>query len=272
VKVKRVAVIGCGSIGSEVVRAIEEGYVKAELVALYDIIKDKCVELTKQLRSQEPRVVSDLRELMTEKPEIVVEAASQDAVREYGEEVLRGGASLVVLSVGALMDPNTLNKLLKAAEEGNTYIYVPTGAIAALDAVRALRRVGFEKVTLRTRKPPTSLKLVGEPTKDLSKVREPTAVFRGKASEAVKKLPFNINVSAALSLASGTDAEVEVIADPNVRRNVHEIEVISKASRITVRVENVPSPRNPRTSYLATLSAIELLRKLTSPDRLIVGT
>ena len=268
----RIAVIGCGAIGSEVVRAVDEGYVKAELVALYDVVRGKCEELVSGLRTQKPSVADSLEEVLRSRPDIVVEAASQDAVREYGEAVLRSGASLVVLSVGALMDEGLRSRLLRAAEEGGSRIYVPTGAIAALDAVRALRRAGFRKVLIRTRKPPKSLKPAAALPKIPKNLKEPVTVFRGRASEAVKALPLNVNVSAALSLASGTDAEVEVVADPSVERNVHELIIESEASRITVRVENVPSPTNPRTSYLATLSVIELLRKLTGADRLVVGT
>jgi len=268
---KRVAIIGCGAIGSELAQAIDRGTVRARLVALMDIYPEKCVELTKSFSSSRPLVTRELNELLSTNPEIVVEAASQEAVRSYGEEILSRGIDLVVLSVGALMDEELRKRLVAAAERGDSRIYVPTGAIAALDAVRALRIVGIERVVLRTRKPPKSLKLVGKEV-DLSSVREPTVVYRGRASEAVRVLPFNVNVSAALSLAAGMDAEVVVVADPSTQRNVHEIEIESSASRITVRIENVPSPRNPRTSYLAVLSAIELLRKLCSPDRIVVGT
>ncbi len=268
---KRVAIIGCGAIGSEIVKAIDEGYVKAELVALYDIVKDKCIELKNRLSKCNPSIVSSLDELLQLKPDVVVEAASQDAVKEYGERILRAGSWLVVLSVGALMDESVRVKLEKAATEGNAFIFVPSGAIAGIDAIKALRRAGIDRIVLRTRKNPKSIKPSDVIRFDPSKVSQPTVVYRGKASEAVKVLPFNVNVSATLSLASGMDIEVEVIADPQIDRNVHEILVESKASNISIRVENVPSPSNPRTSYLASLSAIELLKKLCNEERLIIG-
>lgn len=273
-EMKRVAIIGCGAIGSEIARAIDEGYVEADLVALYDVIKEKCEELASKLTKCKPLIASSIDEVLATSPNIVVEAASQEAVKQYAEKVLKSGADLVVLSVGALMDVELVERIKEAAREGNARVYVPSGAIAGLDAIRALRKVGIERVLLRTRKPPKSIKPCETLKFDPSKVVQPTVVFRGKASEAVKVLPFNVNVSAALSLASGMDIEVEVVADPTIEKNVHEIIVESKASRITIRIENVPSPTNPRTSYLASLSAIELLRKLCSGSgyEIVVGT
>ena len=60
------------------------------------------------------------------------------------------------------------------------------------------------------------------------------------------------------------------IADHAVTRNVHEIKVTGEFGALTVRVENVPSPENPKTSYIAMLSAIATLAKLTEP--MWVGT
>ena len=66
--------------------------------------------------------------------------------------------------------------------------------------------------------------------------------------------------------AIGYDATtVRVIADPGVTRNMHEIRVTGEFGALTVRVENVPSPENPKTSYIAVLSAIATLVKLTEP-------
>ncbi|MQY54522.1 MAG: DUF108 domain-containing protein, partial [Methanosarcinales archaeon] len=51
---------------------------------------------------------------------------------------------------------------------------------------------------------------------------------------------------------------------------VHEIEAKGKFGKLFVRVENVPSTANPKTSYLAALSAIATLKSISHPIR--VGT
>ncbi len=256
----RLALIGCGAIGSEIVEAVKRGVVRAELAALMDLYPERCEALRP---GPETLVTKSLDALLATNPDIVVEAASQQAVREYGPRILEAGKTLVVLSVGALLDEETLTSLRRAAERGGGRVYAPTGAIAGLDAVRAARLAGIERVLLRTRKSPKSLGV---------QVDRETVLFRGPAREAVKRYPFNVNVAAALALAAGVEPTVEIVADPSVDRNIHEIIVESRASRITIRVENVPSPRNPKTSYLAALSCIELLRRLTSSEWLEVGS
>ena len=64
--------------------------------------------------------------------------------------------------------------------------------------------------------------------------------------------------------------EVRIIADPTSDKNIHEIEAEGDFGKLFVRMENVPSPTNPKTSHMAALSAIGLLRRITSS--LIVGT
>ncbi|ABM80534.1 Archaeal DUF108 domain protein [Hyperthermus butylicus DSM 5456] len=245
---------------------MDEGVVEnAELVALYDVARERCEKLASELKRFKPRIASCFEELLGSKPDVVVEAASQQAVREYGLRVLESGADLIVLSVGALMDRDLLAKLVEAARRKRRHIYTPSGAIAGLDAVYALSLNGIRSVRLVTRKPPRALKdapYVREKGINLDETREPTTIYVGPASEAVKYFPANVNVAAALSLAAKKEATVEIVADPTVERNIHEIHVDSEASKLTIRVENTPSPMNPRTSYLAALSAIALLKRL----------
>ena len=91
--------------------------------------------------------------------------------------------------------------------------------------------------------------------------------MRGLPADGVRAFPANVNVAGTLSLAGiGYDATtVRVIADPGIERNMHQIEVMGEFGSLTVRVENVPSPENPKTSYIAMLSAIATLKKLTEP-------
>jgi len=256
--------IGCGAIGSEVVKAVANGTIRnVGRIVAYDMVREKCLRLAEE-HPQILECVDSLRELLSRKPRVVVEAASQEAVKEYGERVLEAGADLVILSVGALLDNELRERLVEAAKASGTKVYVPTGAIAGLDAVRAARLSGITRVELITKKPPKALGLEG--------LKEPKVLFEGPASEAVRRYPRNVNVVAALTLAAGVEATVKVVADPSVERNTHEIIVESRASRIRVRVENLPSPSNPRTSHLASLSAIELLRKILGGEEVLVGT
>jgi aspartate dehydrogenase len=134
---------------------------------------------------------------------------------------------------------------------------------------------GVSSVTLTTRKPPASFidsPLVKQKRYDLNNLTEPALLFRGPAREALKALPQNINIAATLSMAGiGFDrTEVVVIADPGITQNVHEVEVTGDFGRMQVRVENVPAPQNPKTSYLAVMSACATLMEILKP--LKIGT
>jgi aspartate dehydrogenase len=154
-------------------------------------------------------------------------------------------------------------------------LYVPSGAIAGLDAIKGAMLGRVFKVTLTTRKSPRALEGAPYVVKkgiDLGALKEPTTIFSGSAEEAVPAFPANINVAAALSLAGiGADKTlVRIIADPACDKNIHEIEVEGDFGRLVTRMENVPSPHNPKTSYMAALSAIGLLQRITAS--LVVGT
>ncbi len=269
--IKRIGLIGCGNIGGEIARAIDSGEIRAELIAIFDVIKERAISLQEEMKNQSPVLVGSVEDMISMGPDLIVEAASQKAVKEYGPKILKSGISLMIMSVGALLDEELRKEMEKCAEEGNSTIYIPVGAIAGLDAIRALRRVGINEIKIRTRKNPRSLAgapYLKEKGIELESLREPMLIYEGKATEAVKEFPANVNVSASLSIAAEKVADVEVWADPEVERNVHEIVVESDASKVYTSVQNVPSPRNPKTSYLAVLSAIEALREICSPGRI----
>ena len=62
------------------------------------------------------------------------------------------------------------------------------------------------------------------------------------------------------------NTSVRVVADPNTNKNTHHIEANGKFGKLTIIVENVPDPTNPKTSRLATLSAIQLLRQICTKE------
>ncbi len=131
-------------------------------------------------------------------------------------------------------------------------------------------------MTLTTRKPPQSLAgapfFTTHPT-DLTNITKPQLLYEGPAQEAISLFPANVNVAAILSLA-GLGAEktkVRIIADPSIKVNIHRVEAVGSSGRISLELENQPHPMNPKTSFLAVLSALELLRQICNP-MIKVGT
>ena len=262
----KIGIIGCGAIGSAVAKAacrIRE----VEELRLLDLDDGLAKAMAKETGGK-PCAHDGFSEFLTGL-DLVIEAASQEAVVRYGKNVLDEGCDLMVLSVGALGSKALFDSLCRAAIAKGARIYVPSGAVAGMDGVYAASQAGLEEVVLTSSKPPEGFK--GAPYLDkkgivLDGITHPKIIFEGPASEAVKAFPKNINVAATLSLCGlgleGT--KVRIIADPGSTRNKHEIYVRGAFGELRMEVQNVPSPQNPRTSYLAALSAIGCLKKITS--------
>jgi aspartate dehydrogenase len=268
----KIGIIGCGAIGTEICKAIDTKLIKAQLVAVYDRSEERGGKLLGAL-SNKPRMLS--ADDLISGSDIVVECASAAAVREYGLKVLEKGKDLMILSVGALIDPGLLEKLVKTAAAHHSRIYIPSGAIAGIDGLKSASIASIDKVLLITTKNPEGLK--GAPyiiknNINLGSFHEKTLLFEGNAEEAIAAFPANVNVAVSLSLAGmgAKETRVKVFVDPGAVRNIHEITVEGVFGKFTCNIENVPSPGNPRTSFLAALSAIATLKKITEP--LQIGT
>lgn len=265
---KNVGLVGCGTIGTHLAIAIESRtIVNASLTGVFDII-DNNAKILKSKLSSNPKVYSNFDSLVDSEADIIVEAASQEAVRKFGKQILEANKDLMIMSVGALANTIFLTELLDLApvRKGRSKIYVPTGAIAGIDAIRSVRHL-LDSITLTTTKSPRAL--AGAPFfatggVNLDMITKITEIYDGSASEAVKLFPANVNVAAVLSLAGlGADkTKVRVLVDPHATTNQHEIVATGRFGDIKITVNNVPAPGNPKTSFLAVLSAIECLRSI----------
>lgn len=210
--------------------------------------------------------------LLAQRPEVVVEAASHDAVREHLVPLLEAGVGVVVLSAGALADDALKQQAERAAERTGALFYVPSGGIGGLDALRTACLAGVEEASIQVAKPPAAWK--GIPYVERLGIRledlgAPTVLFEGPAREGVPHFPQNVNIAAVLALGGiGMDrTRLKIVADPGLTLNTHTIRVAGRSGRFTVVLENVPSPDNPKTSWLACYSALAALRALGSKVR-----
>jgi len=272
-----VGLIGCGAIGRTLARAIVDGKAgEINLVAICDIDRDRVEGLYKLLnRTSIFKSTSPEQMITRRKVKFVIEAASQTAVEEVAEKVLNAGKNLMIMSVGALKDGVLLQKLRRLATEKQVRIYLPSGAICGLDGVKGASVEEITCAEIISTKNPKSLEgapYLVENDIRLEGLTEPRVLFEGSANDAARGFPKNVNVAVALSLAGiGVEkTRVKVVADPNATRTQHEIRVQGDFGDLYVVVRNFLHPENPKTSYLAALSAIRTLRKLTEPIQ--IGT
>jgi|SRR5579872_2039118 len=271
---KRIGLLGCGAIGTEIALAVDSGKIPAKLTHVFDFSKESSDILISKLKNK-PVITENVGLLAASPVDLIVEAASQDAVRDNALSILQNRKDLMIMSVGALLDESIFDIVLEGCKDFGKHVYLPTGAIAGLDAVRAVKDE-LDSLVLVTTKNPKALKgakFFETSTIDPDKINKPTIIFEGAAQEAVKLFPSNINVAALLSIAGigSTKTRVRLVADPNTDKNTHEIEASGKFGRFSIKVENVPSQSNPKTSRLAILSAIECLRKICGSE-IQIGT
>jgi len=272
----KIGLIGCGSIGTIIAEAVDGGTVgDVELMAVYDIVREQAERLVSKL-SRKPIIAETANELIERGDlRLIVEAASQEAVRQYGLKVLEEDKDLMVMSAGALIDENLFEQISSVAKRRRRKVYIPSGAIVGLDNVKSAAIGKVFEVTLTTRKPPLSFEgapFIKSEKIDLGALKEPLQLYEGPAREAVKLFPNNVNVAASLSLAGvGADkTKVRIITDPGVKEIMHEIHVRGEFGELETRTLNKPFPNNPKTSFIAALSAIATLKKIAG--NIVIGT
>lgn len=246
-------IIGCGAIGTDVAIAADK-MEEIERIFLYDIDRGSAEKLSGKVKKSEIRNVEDFLDDV----DVVFEAASQKAVNDYAEKVLRSGKDIIIMSIGSLLDDNFRLKLENIAREKKCKIYLPSGAVCGIDGILSASVEKIYEVTLVTTKPPKALG---------TRNGKREVIFEGSARDAVKKFPKNINVAANLSIAGigFDDTRVEIVVDPVATRNSHKILAHGKFGRLRAEVENMPNPNNPGSSYMASLSAIATLKRIINP-------
>lgn len=270
---KNISIIGCGAIGSELAHFIDtEMCDSVQIISIFDLNLNQIENLKANLKNNDPEVFTNFSLLISsdafKKVDLVIESASQSAVKEYLKSILLKQKDILIMSVGSFADSIFFSDVIQFIHDHGNNIYIPSGAIAGIDAIKSVKKF-ITSVTLTTTKNPKSLR--GAPffeisNIDLDSLHKKTIIFEGSAKEAVEQFPANVNVAALLALVGlGMEkTKVMIIADPSILINKHEIQVTGKFGEFIFKVKNIPSSKNPKTSYLAILSAIECIRSIVT--------
>lgn len=259
----RIALIGCGAIGTALLELVREdaGITVAAIVA-----PDAAAAQAVAARLAPAARV--LQAVPHDGIDLVVEAAGHTAIEEHVLPALARGVPAIVASVGALSAPGLPEALEAAARQGQTQVQLIAGAIGAIDALAAARIGGLDQVRYTGRKPPQAWQgTPAEQGRDLAALTAETVIFEGSAREAATLYPKNANVAATVSLAGlGLDrTQVRLIADPGVTENVHQVDAAGAFGRFELTMRNQPLAANPKTSALTVFSAVRALRSRVAP-------
>ncbi len=273
----KVGIIGCGTIGSNLAIKIQKSKeLPAKVCYIADLDKAKARLLKKKISPRKHKYsdcrISTIEELI-KKSDFVIEAASASISFKVASSCLKNNKDVLVMSIGGLV--KGIKTLKNLGKKSKGMLYLPSGALCGIDGILAASGSSIRSVSLTTRKPIAGLR--GAPyfshkKLDIDKIKKETVVFCGNAEEAIKYFPKNVNVAALLSLASlGIKrTKVKIVTSPHYTRNMHQVIAEGSFGRIQTITENVPSPTNPKTSYLAILAAEALLKKIF--NRIKIGT
>ena len=262
-----ICVIGCGAIGTAIAREAE-GIQGIRTVYLTDRSQECATRL--QERLSKVRYVPDIVPILSD-IRLVVEAASQDAARYYAPLALSAGIDVLIMSVGVLADEEFQSDMYRLAKRKSAKVYVPSGAIGGIDALSAGSIGEVHEARLTTTKPPSAFAdnaYLASKGVEADKLRVRTILFEGSVREAIRHFPRNINVAATVALAGvGFDeTRIGIVCDPQVKTNEHHLQAKGSFGELDIVTRNVPSPRNPKTSHLAAMSAISAIRKIVGPS------
>src|SRR5262245_23684521 len=148
----KIALIGYGAISQTLFDIFREK--KPPIDVLGVLVRPGRTAETQKKVGRKVKVVETLKALLKLEPDVVVEAASQEAVREWGETILKKGIDLMVIATGAYGDPKLYRRHVKAAERSGARLRLPSGAIAGLDGLLAMRLGKLDRVKYVSIKPP----------------------------------------------------------------------------------------------------------------------
>ena len=99
----KIALIGYGAISQTLFDVFAEKKPAIDVVGV--LVRPGRAKATQKKVGRKVAVVESLKALLKLKPDVVVEAASQQAVRDWGETILKKGIDLMVIATGAYGDP-----------------------------------------------------------------------------------------------------------------------------------------------------------------------
>ena len=144
---KHIGIIGFGQIGASLYDQIQTAPdLNMQVGFIYESDENKRQSLPSDLK------LKSMDDFIHFKPDLVIEAAHPDAVRQFAENVLKR-TDMMVMSVSALADADLEALIRRACRENGTRLYIPHGATLGLDGLKDGLSI-WENVSITMKKTP----------------------------------------------------------------------------------------------------------------------
>lgn len=260
---KTLAIVGCGKLANLVTDALLSGLLPDyQLIAAFSRSIEKARAISDKVQLSNPGYTcitcENIEELLSLKPDYILEMASPESMRSLALPALKNGSSIVTLSIGVFADSDFYAEVKKTAAQNGTRVHLVSGAIGGFDVLRTVALMGDCSATFDTEKGPQSLRKSS--IYDEALQTEQRKVFEGNAKEAIALFPTSVNVAVAASLASvgPTNMKVSITSTPDFVGDNHRIEIKSDQVHAVIDVYS-------KTAQIAGWSVVNTLRNITSP-------
>lgn len=256
---KRVMFVGYGAMARKVHEMLPNNIVLSTIIA-----SPRSANKIKAEVGESIEVITSVSEL-SETPDLAIEMAGQQGLKVHAIPIISKGIPLGVISVGAFTDEKFTLLLQDVATKKGVKIHILAGAIAGIDAIHAACLAGLDEVTYQGRKNPDSWKgSYADELINYDRLENAYTFFTGSAREAAALFSANSNVAATVALAGVglDDTKVALIVDPELEHNVHHITAKGTFGELEISMTGLPLAENPKTSSLASFSALRLCCQL----------
>jgi len=255
---KKLAILGCGYLANIVADAVINGLLpEYNVIATYSRSISKAEQLAAKI-GQNCTVCSSLEDLLTLKPDYLVEAATPAAMKEIAIPVLENGTSIVTISMGAFADTAFYEKVKATAKTHGTHVYIASGATGGYDVLRTATLMGNASVNFFNEK--GQYRLRNYPFYKPIMETEKCTVFSGTANEAINIFPTGLNVAVAAAIASIGPANMQVTmqSTPGFIGDTQRVEIKNDQVHAVVDVYSA-------TPEIAGWSIVSTLQNIVSP-------
>ena len=119
---KTFAIAGCGHLGKIVCKAYKQGLLEDyRLIGAFSAQKTDAQAL---IEGTDAKAASSMDEIISLKPDFIVETASIALLKEFAISALEKGISIIPLSIGAFADADFKKEAIKTAKSSEAKIYI----------------------------------------------------------------------------------------------------------------------------------------------------